>query len=254
MKIYGLTGGIACGKSAVTKRLRKAGVSVVDADVVARAVVLPGSWGLSRVVAVFGKEVLHADGTLNREKLGKMIFEDSDLRKQINQALGIPIGLEIVKRIFLCWLAGDSLVFLDAPTLYETKVFVGICSKVVVVSAPEKIQLERLMKRDACSAPEGEAKISSQMSIEKKIARCHIHVDNRGTFKELNARVDALIETARKDSESVLSRATNVHFVVLSLWALAAYISGSGASASALATAIAGAVGIASSKMLRSRL
>ena len=151
MKIYGLTGGIACGKSAISNRFLARGVKVVDADLIAKLVVEPGSWGLSRVISAFGDRILKPDGSLDRKKLGRIIFSDEQMRWKLGGALGLPIASEIIRQLVIHWLTGELCVVLDAPTLYETKSFVAFCSRVIVVSVSDKTQLKRLMKRDRCS-------------------------------------------------------------------------------------------------------
>ena len=206
MKIYGLTGGIACGKSAISNRFLARDMKVVDADLIARSVVEPGSWGLSRVISAFGDGVLKSDGSLDRKKLGRIIFLDETQRWKLGGALGLPIASEIIRQLAVYWVTGELCVILDAPTLYETKSFVKFCSRVIVVSVSDEIQLKRLMKRDRSSKKGARMRIDSQVPLAKKIELCDIHIVNNGTLKQLNEKVDQHIAVLRKDSNTIWER------------------------------------------------
>ena len=215
MKIYGLTGGIACGKSAISNRFRARGVKVVDADLIAKLVVEPGSWGLSRVIGAFGEGILKPDGSLDRKKLGRIIFSDEQKRWKLGGALGLPIASEIIRQLVIHWLTGELCVVLDAPTLYETKSFVRFCSRVIVVSVSEKTQLKRLMKRDRTSKKDAKMRIDAQMPIAKKIELCDIHIVNNGTKKQLNEKVDELITVLNKDSNTIWERVKSPATIII---------------------------------------
>jgi dephospho-CoA kinase len=185
--VLGVTGGIATGKSTVVKCFVKAGIPVIDADIVAREVVEPGMPGLKEIQKVFGSEMINADGTLARKKLGKIIFADEQKRGLLNRTLGPFIRKEILQQIETARKTTD-LVVVDIPLLYETG-YESVLDQVAVVYIPESIQLERLMKRDQLTKEEAQQRIDSQLSIEEKRQRADIIFDNQGTIAELEAQV-----------------------------------------------------------------
>jgi dephospho-CoA kinase len=185
--VLGVTGGIATGKSTVVKCFVKAGIPVIDADIVAREVVEPGMPGLKEIQKVFGSEMINADGTLARKKLGKIIFADEQKRGLLNRTLGPFIRKEILQQIEIARKTTD-LVVVDIPLLYETG-YESVLDQVAVVYIPESIQLERLMKRDQLTKEEAQQRIDSQLSIEEKRQRADIIFDNQGTIAELESQV-----------------------------------------------------------------
>jgi len=206
MKIFGLTGGIACGKSAISDRVLIDGIKIVDADLIARDVVEPGGWGLSRVVSAFGDTVLNEDGTLDRKRLGNMIFSDDKMRWKLGKALGLPIATEIFRQLFVHWVTGEFCVVLDAPTLYETKSFLPFCNRVIVVSVSKDNQLKRLMKRDRMGKKDAQMRIDSQLPLEEKIKLADINIVNNGTLEQLHDKVDELVVILNQSSNTIWER------------------------------------------------
>lgn len=247
MRIYGLTGGIACGKSAASSILsdqKRFDIPLVDADVISRDVVEPGTWGLRRVVKAFGESVLTKDGTLDREKMGKMVFEDESLRWKLGNALGLPIAVEILRQIVIHWVTGETVCVLDAPTLYETKSLVGICTKIIVVSlSSEKVQLKRLMERDGLSETDARNRIRAQMPLKKKIQMCDIHLPNDGTREELDAAVSRIASDMKKDD--FFEHLVGGPFVVSVIWLFVSFLTASPTSVWSLVVAAFGLVGFA---------
>ncbi|MCR8643744.1 dephospho-CoA kinase [Paenibacillus sp. N1-5-1-14] len=193
----GLTGGIACGKSTVAAKLVQLGAILIDADVIAREVVMPGTPGLQQITAHFGPEVLQEDYTLNRKALGSLIFGDEEQRFALNAILHPLIRARIKSRLAEEQLANpDKLVVVDIPLLYESQYEV-IVDQVMVVYIPRELQVERLMARDGYSLEEAESRLQSQMSIEEKRQRADIVIDNRGTI----AATEEQIETFWKGIE-----------------------------------------------------
>lgn len=143
----GLTGGIATGKSTVTRFFRQHDIPVVDADVIAREVVEPGTDGLAEIVKTFGKEILLEDGSLNRKKLGEIIFKDEDKREMLNKIL----HQEIHQKMMMAKEKWEServpLIVFDIPLLYEAD-YQNTFDAIMVVYVPEKTQIARLMERD----------------------------------------------------------------------------------------------------------
>ncbi|MBO0469404.1 dephospho-CoA kinase [Enterococcus sp. DIV0242_7C1] len=185
--ILGLTGGIATGKSTVVEIFKEEGFPIVDADVIAREIVEPGTPGLQAVVDAFGSELLFADGSLNRKKLGKIIFSDKQKRERLNQVLS-PFLREAILTDIARKKNLSSLVIVDIPLLYEGG-YDAVVDQVAVVYIPEELQLSRLMKRDDLSALEAEQRIDSQMPIEEKKNRADIIFDNQKTTEETKKQV-----------------------------------------------------------------
>ena len=186
----GLTGGIACGKSTVSAMLVRRGAILVDADQIAREVVEPGSPVLAEIAERFGAQVLQSDGSLNRKRLGEMIFRDPDLRRELNRIIHPPIRATMLERMR----AGESrhpdkLVVADVPLLYESGLE-RMFEEVVVVYVPREVQLARLMRRDGLTRELAEERLSAQMPIEEKKRRADFVIDNSGTIEETERQVD----------------------------------------------------------------
>lgn len=193
MHVFGLTGGIASGKSAVASRFRERGVPVVDADKLARDVVAKGSEGLSAIVDAFGSEVLAEEGELDRKKLAAIVFSDESKRKRLN-ALTHPLIAQAGARETQGHAErGEPLVCYEAALLVEN----GMASAfrpLVVVAAPESAQLERAVLRDRSTREEALARIRSQMPLAEKAAAADLIVQNDGSLAELAAKADLALE------------------------------------------------------------
>mmetsp|Transcript_19472 Transcript_19472/g.31729 ORF Transcript_19472/g.31729 Transcript_19472/m.31729 type:complete len:137 (+) Transcript_19472:71-481(+) len=126
MRVLGLTGGISCGKSTVVKVIERSGVPVIDCDKIARQIVQPGSSGLNAIVKEFGKDVLQADGSLDRKGLGKIIFNDKEQRRKLNKITIPRITQTIIWSLFSHFIVGTPLVVIDAPTLVVEVVVASI--------------------------------------------------------------------------------------------------------------------------------
>lgn len=188
--IIGLTGGIACGKTTVARMLVSRGAKMVDADVIAREVVLPGSPVLDQVAVRFGQAVIQEDGSLNRKKLGEIIFEDAVAKKDLESLLHPPIRRLMWERMHVLDEADPSgLVVVDIPLLYES----GLETKfeeIMVVYVPRVIQLKRLMERDGLGREQAERRLEAQWPIDRKKALAHILIDNSGTLEQTEAQID----------------------------------------------------------------
>ncbi|HWO55724.1 dephospho-CoA kinase [Paenibacillus sp. FSL M7-1455] len=186
----GLTGGIATGKSTVSALLVNKGALLVDADAIAREVMLPGHPVLAAVAEHFGQAVILEDGTLDRKKLGDIVFRDPTQRKALNDITHPAIRKEIRGRMDdLQREHPDKLVVVDIPLLYESGLE-HMFERVMVVYAPEHVQLERLMRRNQLTAEEAAARIRSQMDIEEKKRKADIVIDNSGDAEETERQVD----------------------------------------------------------------
>lgn len=180
--ILGLTGGIATGKSTVVKVFKELGFPVVDADVIAREVVEVGRPALAKIVSTFGTEMLQPDGSLDRKKLGALVFSDEEKRQKLNALLS-PFLREAILSQIEKKKDRASLVVVDIPLLYEGG-YENDMDQVAVVYVPETIQLDRLMERDHLTEQEAWQRINSQLSIEQKKQKADIVFDNQKTIQE----------------------------------------------------------------------
>jgi dephospho-CoA kinase len=185
-KCFGLTGGIASGKSKVTELFRREGVPMVDADQVAREIVAPGTPGLRDLVSAFGKKILLPDGSLDRPKLGSEVFLNPEKRRVLDQIVE-PYLLEGIRAKLQEHMGKVPLVGLDAALIVEKGLHREFRPLVVVSASPE-VQLQRLMKRDRFTEPEARARLSSQLSLDEKVRLADHVIQNDGTLDELNQR------------------------------------------------------------------
>lgn len=182
----GLTGGVASGKSTVSAMFRDLGAVVVDADVLAREVVAPGSAGLADVVTAFGDEVLGPHGELDRAAMGAIVFGDEEARRRL-EAIVHPLVRE--RGADLEAAAGpDAVVVHDIPLLAETGQ-AETFDAVVVVDVPVDTQLQRLVERRGMTPEEARARVAAQATREQRLAVATHVIDNTGTFEDLRDRV-----------------------------------------------------------------
>lgn len=191
MLIIGLTGGIGSGKSAAADRFRSHGITVIDADQVARQAVEKGSEALHLIAEHFGSQILLDDGNLNRALLRQIIFDNPE-EKQWLEALLHPIIRQLTKEQLNA--AESPYAVLESPLLLETNQH-ELVSRVIVVDVPEQAQLERACARDANSEEQIKAIMSSQMSRDKRLGLADDRVDNSGSLEALCAQVDQLHQT-----------------------------------------------------------
>jgi dephospho-CoA kinase len=184
----GLTGGIASGKSSVSRALRELGVVVVDADEIAREVVAPGSEGLREVEAAFGPSVLSSDGSLNREKLAAVVFGDEAARKRLQGITHPRIGRLSAERIAAGLLSSAPYVVYDAPLLVEVGAHRGL-DALIVVAASEATQVARAQVRDGAEEAAVRARIAAQLPLAQKTAVADYVIDNDGSLDDLQRRV-----------------------------------------------------------------
>jgi dephospho-CoA kinase len=179
--IAGLTGGIASGKTTVARIMSKAGAVVVDADRIARQVVAPGLPAWQEIKDHLGEGILLADGTIDRDGLGKRVFADPEMRRWLEAVIHPRVGAQISAQINLAARTmPDAVVLLDIPLLFETGRDKGL-SEIIVVYVPEKVQCRRLMHRDGLSRSDALARIGAQMGIDEKVKRATIVIDNSGS-------------------------------------------------------------------------
>lgn len=185
----GLTGGIGSGKSEVSARLARRGAVLIDADRIAREVVEPGTPGLAAVVAEFGPEVLRPDGTMDREKVGSIVFADEGRRAALNAIVHPLVGRRMQELVEAA--APDAVVVFDVPLLAENGL-AGMYDVVVVVDAPEETQLARLTGRRGMSEEAARARMAAQATREQRRAVADHVIDNSGTLADLEAQVGTL--------------------------------------------------------------
>ncbi|KAI0056424.1 CoaE-domain-containing protein, partial [Artomyces pyxidatus] len=196
--VVGLTGGIATGKSTVSNLLAQRGIPIIDADVLARDVVRPGTRALSRIVDTFGPEILQADGTLDRPKLGAIVFGDDAQRRKLNRIVHPAVRWGMLGAVLRCWLRGERACVLDVPLLVESGIWRWV-GKVVVVYCSAEIQLQRLMKRDGSTREAAQARLGAQLPITDKLEFADQVIDNSGGPQELDAQVDAFVRRLQRD-------------------------------------------------------
>ena len=195
MKIVGLTGGISSGKSTVSSYLKQLKIPVIDADEVARKVVEPNSQGAREIRKAFGSDVFEEDGSLNRQKLGALLFSNAENRQKLDDLLQPLIKIMILDEIEEYRQKGENMIVLDLPLLFE-KHYEKLCEEIIVVYIPKELQLERLMRRNQYTKQEALSRIDSQLSIEEKRKRATVLLDNQGTIQQLYQQVEQwLVET-----------------------------------------------------------
>ena len=183
--IVGLTGGIGSGKSAVSAQLKALGISVVDADQVARDVVLVGSPALSHIAKHFGSQILLQDGTLNRAALRQQIFVDKTQRQWLESLLHPLIGAAIGEQLAV---ASSTYAVLESPLLLETSQHKNI-DFVVVVDASETLQRQRACQRDGAKADQIDAIIDTQMPRQQRLDKADWVLDNQHDLSHLSEQV-----------------------------------------------------------------
>jgi dephospho-CoA kinase len=186
MLLVGLTGGIASGKSTVGRMLARAGIPLVDADALAREAVLPGTAALGSIVERFGPEVLLADGSLDRKKLGAIAFVNADARHDLNAIVHPRVSALALESLAV--LSHHAVVVYEVPLLFENQLE-GMMGKTLLVAVAPKVQRARLMARDGSSAAEADARIGAQMPLQDKRTRADVVIDNDGTLEELATKL-----------------------------------------------------------------
>jgi dephospho-CoA kinase len=184
VRVIGLTGGIASGKSSVARFLEERGVTVIDADELSREAVRPGSDCLERIVASFGPDALLPDGSLNRKRLGALVFSNPEKRKTLERIVHPEIRRLAEERIEKAAALGQHNVVYMAPLLIEAGA-TALVDEIWVVTVTPQVQLERLMARDGIGREEAERVVAAQMPLEQKARYGRILIDNSGTASEL---------------------------------------------------------------------
>lgn len=189
MRIIGLTGGIGTGKSTVADILRELGATVIDADEATRAVQEPGSEGLQRLVEEFGPDILTPEGALDRPRLAAIVFRDQKARERLNAIVHPRVRQWMAERLRDAEERGEKVAVLDIPLLYESRGVAGL-DDVVLVYAPEELQVRRLVELRRMDEQSARERIAAQMPIEekRKLAR-HVVVNTRN-LEDLRTQVE----------------------------------------------------------------
>ncbi len=201
MLVVGLTGGIASGKSTVSRMFEQAGIPVICSDELAREVVRPGSQGLAEIRRIFGNAVLDDEGKLDREAMARLVFQDRSKRNILESIIHPRVAEEQNKRLRTLERQGHSIVVVDVPLLYETgwEQFVDL---VVVVYAPRHVQEERLVNRDGMSVDDARSRLDAQMPIDEKRRLADRLVDNGNTLEHTRRQVESVIEELKEAAGS----------------------------------------------------
>lgn len=193
MRVIGLTGGIASGKSTVARLLERLGARVIDADQLARESVQPGQPAYEEIVREFGSAILAPDGTINRKALGAIVFADPEARRRLESVTHPAIGRLAEEYLARFRAAGEKVVFYMAPLLIEA----GVTSRVGeiwVVYADQETQVRRVMARDSVSRDEALQRLAAQMPMDEKVRFGRVVIDNAGTLEELERQVSEVWE------------------------------------------------------------
>ena len=193
MKLVGLTGGIASGKSTVASILRRLGAAVIDADELAREVVQPGQIAWKEIVDTFGPEILRQDKTLDRGKLRKIVFDNRDARKKLEAMIHPRVRALAEEKIRDLAAAGQAVIVYEVPLLFEVQLHHSL-RPVILVACDSKTQIKRLRDRDQLTAAQAQKHLDAQMSLDEKRKLADYTIENNGSLEELEGRVREIWE------------------------------------------------------------
>lgn len=225
MLILGLTGGIATGKSTVSKLLSEHGVPIIDADVIAREVVAVGTPAYREIVSAFSEStpglVVSETGELNRPALGRRIFNDHDARRRLNGITHPAVRKSMALKAMRVWMEGHGMVVMDVPLLFESGLDV-FCGTTVVVACSDTLQMKRLMARDAhLTQDDASSRVASQMPVVEKSKLANVVIDNDGSLEDLKLAVEEMIlKTRPSRTLSLLEWLCPPFGLTLGLWTL----------------------------------
>ncbi len=193
MKLVGLTGGIASGKTTVAKIMKRLGAAIVDADALSREVVEPGRDAWKAIVDTFGAEVLRPDQTLDRQKLRAVIFNNSTARKKLESIIHPRVRALAEERINQQAAAGYEIVVYEVPLLFEGNLHEWL-RPVVLVACDADVQRQRLQQRDRLTPEEAQKHIDAQMSLEEKRRLADYVIENDGDLESLERQVEVVLK------------------------------------------------------------
>ena len=189
MLVVGLTGGIGSGKSTVAQALAERGAEIVDADLVARQVVEPGGAAYQPLVERFGKQILHSDGTVNRQALADVAFADESSTRDLNSITHPAIGGEMIQQVAK-WAETDKIVVVDIPLLDERRKQQWNFAGVIVVDVAVDVAVQRLVEQRGFTEADARARVDAQISRDERRKLADVVIDNSGSRTELEAQVD----------------------------------------------------------------
>lgn len=192
MTLIALTGGIASGKTTIANRFRELGAAVIDADIVAREVVEPGTIGLQKIIATFGRQLLNADGTLDRKELGDIVFGNPERLQTLNAIVHPEVRKRAAELFELAYAEDpERIIVYDVPLLAEGEIPIE-WDEVVVVTAPNSIRHRRLTTLRGYSDSEAWTRINSQSTEEERLALATAIIDSSGTLEQTLEKADAV--------------------------------------------------------------
>lgn len=195
----GLTGSIGCGKSSFSNILKEHNIPIIDADLKGREI-YENKELLNDIEKTFGNSVINEDGTLNRKNLGKIVFNNDEKLRKLNELTHPAIRKMIKDDLDEYEKNGSKMVVIDAALLIEGD-FMNMLDLVIVITCDEKIQLQRVVIRDNCSEEEAIGRIKSQMPQEEKIKYADFVIDNSGTLAQLREKTEKLIKRIEEKIE-----------------------------------------------------
>ena len=194
MKLIGLTGGIASGKSTVATILKQLGAAVINADELSREVVQPGKGAWKEIVETFGANVLQSDKTLDRKKLRTVVFDNPEARKQLEAIIHPKVRALAEEKIRELAAAGRSIIVYEVPLLFEGQLHHWL-RPVILVACDINTQRQRLRDRDQLTNTEAQQHIDAQMSLEEKRLLADYVIENNGNIEELERQVKSVLES-----------------------------------------------------------
>ena len=199
MRVIGLTGGTGSGKSTVSAYLKKRGCCIIDADEIARQLTSPGGEALDPIREKFGDSVFYDDGTLDRKKLGNIVFKDEEKLKILEEITTKIVIRKITDKIHQMKESGyEGIVILDAPLLFEFGME-GLADENWLVICDRERRIKRLENRDGLSRREITDRMANQLSDEKKMDMADQSIDNSGSIDDLYCKIDQLIERIKNE-------------------------------------------------------
>lgn len=195
--IVGLTGGIASGKTTVSNFFKEIGIKIADADIIAKEISQRKDVE-DEMIQVFGKEILDIEGKINRAKLKEIVFSNKEKLSKLNEIIH-PKVIEEFKKIKENTDKNDIIIF-DIPLLFETELD-KMCDVIVLVYVDRETQIKRMFERDNISEELAVKIINAQMSLEEKIKKSHIHIENNGTLDELQRKVQNIYRELKRKAE-----------------------------------------------------
>ncbi len=193
MRIIGITGGIACGKSTVSREMMRRGFPVIDGDVLSRELTGPGGEAVPAIRSGFGDKYINQDGSMNRRAMGMLVFADSRSREQLDLVMDPFLRSLTMRKLETARTSGAKLCFLDMPLLFEKK-YDSLCDSVWCVWLPEDVQLERLMSRDGYTREEALSRMRSVMSSDQKADLASAVIDNSGPVEDTLRQASVLLQ------------------------------------------------------------